>query len=175
MRTGTLAAAAVVLLQSIPADAQHIKEGKPAPAIDLPTLNGGRMQLSKLRGHPVVLSFWATWCPPCRYEFPELMRVHSKYSSSGLFVIGVNGRDQESETKDVQRFVDFFSVSFPILLDQRGSARRAYRIEGEPTTVFIDSGGVVRRVHTGLINREQLDSGVALIMPPLTLPRRDLE
>ena len=74
-------------------------------------------------------------------------------------------RDQERSTKDVQQFVDFFAAPFTVALDRRGSVRRAYRIEGQPTTVFIDAAGVVRSVHTGLINRDQLDRGVALILP----------
>jgi peroxiredoxin len=143
--------------------AQPIASGRRAPEIDLPTLNGGRFELSKLRGHPVILSFWGTWCPPCRDEFPELVRVQATHADAGLYVVGVNGRDQEESTKDVQRFVDAYAVSFTIALDKRGSARRSYRIEGQPTTVFIDASGIVRKLHTGLISREKLDEGIALI------------
>jgi peroxiredoxin len=144
--------------------AQAPRSGKRAPEIDLPTLTGGRMELSKLRGHPVILSFWGTWCPPCRHEFPELVRLQAKHADAGLRVIGINGRDQEVDTKDVQRFVDFFSVTFPIALDKRGSVRRAYQIKGQPTTVFIDSSGVIRKIHVGLILPAELDSGIALIL-----------
>lgn len=149
------------------ADAQPVKIGKRPPEIDLPTLKGERVKLSKLHGRPVVVSFWGTWCPPCRTEFPELIRLHEKHSQAGLYVLAVNGRDQEKTTKDVQRFVDFFAVPFTVALDKRGSVRRAYRIEGQPTTVFIDSSGVVRGVHTGLINREELERGIALILPAI--------
>ena len=146
-------------------DAQPLRVGKRPPEIDLQTLTGGRVKLSKLRGRAVVISFWGTWCPPCRIEFPELTRLHEKHGESGLYVLAVNGRDQERSTKDVQQFVDFFAAPFTVALDRRGSVRRAYRIEGQPTTVFIDAAGVVRSVHTGLINRDQLDRGVALILP----------
>lgn len=145
--------------------AQTIKPGSHAPEIDLTTLSGGRVELSRLRGHPVVVSFWGTWCPPCLAEFPELIRVHKAHSANGLLVLGVNGRDQEKNNKDVQKFVDAFSVPFPVVLDKRGSVRRAYRIIGQPTTVFIDSNGIVRAVHTGLIDGDELDRGVALILP----------
>jgi len=147
-------------------EAQPAKVGKRAPKIDLPTLTGGRVELSKMRGHPVVVSFWGTWCPPCRDEFPELIRIQAKHAAAGLYVIGVNGRDQERSTKDVRRFVDLFPVSFTIALDMRGSVRRAYRIEAQPTTVFIDSSGFVRQVHTGRITPEELEEAVALILPP---------
>jgi thiol-disulfide isomerase/thioredoxin len=154
----------IVAVSNLPA--QPVSAGRRAPEIDLPTLAGGRIELSKLRGHPVIVSFWGTWCPPCRVEFPELIEVHTRHADRGLQVVAVNGRDQERSTKDVQQFVDAFAVGFPVALDRRGSVRRAYRIVGQPTTVFIDSYGIVRRSHTGLINRAELDSGIALILPP---------
>jgi len=158
---------ALVCIAASVAQAQPVKYGRKPPEIDLPTLIGGRVKLSKLQGKPVVVSFWGTWCPPCRAEFPELVKLHVKHSQAGLYVLAVNGRDQERNLKDVQRFVDFFSVPFTVALDKRGSVRRAYRIEGQPTTVFIDTSGVVRRVHTGLITRDELDQGIALILPSL--------
>ncbi|HEV8495717.1 MAG TPA: TlpA disulfide reductase family protein [Gemmatimonadaceae bacterium] len=145
------------------ASAQSLKIGAPAPEIDLPSLSGGRVQLSKLRGHPVVVSFWGTWCPPCRDEFPELVKAQRTYGSTGLVVLGVNGRDQEFSTKNVKKFVQEFSVPFEIALDERGRTRQTFLILGLPTTVFIDSAGVARLVHRGPINREELDSGIATI------------
>jgi len=147
------------------ADAQANKTGSRAPEINLPTLNGGRVKLSKLRGHPVIVSFWGTWCAPCRQEFPMLSSAQSRYADAGLLILAVNGRDQELSTSDVQRFVEALSVSFTVALDKRGSARRAYRISGQPATVFIDATGVIRGSHTGLISAAELDSGIALITP----------
>lgn len=155
----------LVLTTSI-AGAQPARPGMPAPEIDLPILTGGRVQLSKLRGHPVVVFFWASWCPSCRTEFPELARAYRTHGPAGLYVLGVNGRDQERRTKDVERFVDEFSVPFPVALDQRGRARRAYRLVGLPTAVFVDSAGIVRRIHPGPVSREELDRGIAAILPP---------
>lgn len=157
--------AVLVAVEASTAVAQ-IKPGKRAPEIDLPTLNGGRIELSKLRGHGVVVYFWGTWCPPCRDEFPELIKAQAKNADRGLLVLAVNGRDQEKSTKEVQQFVDLFPVSFVIALDKYGSARRAYRIVGQPTTVFVDASGIVRQVHTGLVGPKELDEGIALILPP---------
>lgn len=145
---------------------QDTRSGKRAPAIDLPTLGGGRFDLSKQRGNPVIVSFWGTWCPPCRKEFPELVRVQAEHGPAGLRVVAVNGRDQERSIQDVEQFVKAFPVSFPVALDKRGIVRRAYRIEGQPATVFIDSSGIIRKVHIGLIDRADLDKGIALILPP---------
>lgn len=165
---GRFAKVMTLLLAISAADvnAQAATPGRRAPDINLPTLSGGRFHLSKLRGNAVVVSFWGTWCPPCRKEFPELVRVQAEHAQAGLRVVAVNGRDQEESTDDVERFVSAFAVTFPIALDKRGSVRRAYRIVGQPTTVFIDSSGVVRKVHVGLIERDELDKGIAMILPP---------
>lgn len=146
------------------AGAQSVGLAERAPELDLPRLGGGRVQLSTLRGHPVVLSFWGTWCPPCRSEFPDLVRAHEQHGAAGLVVVGVNGRDQEYSTKDVTKFVTEFAVPFPIALDERGRMRQAFHIVGLPTTVFIDSTGVVRAMHIGPITRAELESGIAAIM-----------
>jgi thiol-disulfide isomerase/thioredoxin len=109
------------------------------------------------------VSFWGTWCPPCRDEFPQLVRLHREYASAGLRVLAVNGLDQESGTKVIHKFVERYGATFPVLLDEHGQVRVLYHLTGLPTTVFIDSAGVVRRIHTGPISAQALDSGVALI------------
>jgi thiol-disulfide isomerase/thioredoxin len=156
--------AALALTASV-AGAQQAKPGARAPDIDLPALTGSRVKLSKLRGHPVIVSFWATWCSPCRAEFPELVRLHQQYDSVGLRLLGVNGRDQDPNKKAIQQFVDDFAVPFPIALDTRGQTRRAFHLTFLPTTVFIDSAGIIQRVHVGAISREDLERGVAIILP----------
>jgi thiol-disulfide isomerase/thioredoxin len=155
---------AVLALAASAAGAQRVGPGARAPEVDLPLLAGERVQLSKLRGHAVVVSFWGTWCPPCREEFPELVKLHAAYAPAGLVVLAINGRDQETSTKNVQRFVDEFAAPFRVALDEKGRARRAFLIQGLPTTVFIDSAGVVRQVHRGAISRAQLETGLAIIL-----------
>jgi cytochrome c biogenesis protein CcmG, thiol:disulfide interchange protein DsbE len=164
-RLGAVAVLALAL--AAPASAQRVRLGGPAPEIDLPALGGGRVQLSKLRGHPVVVSFWTTWCPSCRTEFPDLVRAQQTHGPAGLKIVGVNGRNQELSTKDVQKFVDEFSLPFPVALDQRGRALQAFRILGLPTMVFVDSGGVIRQIHRGPISHEDLDRAIAAILPSL--------
>lgn len=141
----------------------QLRAGSLAPEVDLPTVAGERFQLSKLRGHPVVLTFWGTWCPPCRQEFPDLAALYRTHRAGGLVVVGVNQRDQELSTSDVQRFVAEVSASFPIALDVRGRSRRAYRLIGLPTTVFIDTAGVIAHVVSGPISAEALNTGLQTI------------
>jgi len=166
MRTRFRAAVIAFALAATDIDAQPVRPGVAAPEIDLPVLTGGRVRLSTLRGHPVVVSFWATWCPSCRRELPELVRLQDTHGPAGLRVLGVNGRDQERSTKNVKALLDEVGASFQVALDQRGSVRRNYRLVGLPTTVFIDSAGIIRRIHPGAISREELDRGVAAILSP---------
>ena len=164
---GALLAAPPVLLGIAgPVGAQEIAPGRPAPEIDLPRLQGGQIKLSALRGRPVVVSFWGTWCPPCKEEFPELVAAHRKYREAGLEIIGVNQRDQEIRTTDVEAFVKEHKVEFIVAMDQRGKSRRSYRLIGLPTTVFIDAGGIIRQVNSGPIAPSELARGLATILPP---------
>lgn len=169
MKFSPIAAALAALSLSVgvpgPVGAQEIQPGKPAPEIDLPRLEGGQIKLSSLRGHPVVVTFWGTWCPPCKDEFPELVAAHRKYREAGLEVIAVNQRDQEIRTTDVEAFVKEYKVEFIVAMDQRGKSRRSYRLIGLPTTVFIDAGGIIRQVNSGPIAPSQLARGLTLILP----------
>lgn len=143
-------------------DAQ-LRPGTPAPDIELRTLSGAPFQLSALKGRPVVISFWGTWCPPCRKEFPELVALWKRHHEGGLEVVAVNQRDQELNASDVQRFVDEFSVPFTVVLDPRGRSRRTYRLMGLPTTVFVDKAGLITHLVSGPISHEQLARGLETI------------
>lgn len=142
-----------------------IVSGMPAPDIELPRLGGGVVKLSELRGRPVVITFWGTWCPPCRDEFPVLVAAHRQYRKAGLEVVAVNQRDQELNTKEVEAFVAQYGVEFTVLLDARGRSRRGYRLTALPTTVFVDSAGVIRTFHGGPISARDLARGLATILP----------
>ena len=152
-------------LPAAAAGAQEIAPGVSAPEIDLPTLDGGRVKLSALRGHAVVVTFWGTWCPPCKAEFPELVAAHRKYREAGLEVLAVNQRDQELRTSDVEAFVKEYGVEFSVALDARGRSRRSYRLIALPTTVFIDTAGIIQSVHMGPISAVELGRGLAAILP----------
>ena len=158
--------------------APGIVSGTAAPDIEFPRLVGGVVKLSELRGHPVVITFWATWCPPCRDEFPVLVAAHRQYREAGLEVIAVNQRDQEVNTKEVEAFAAQYGVEFTVLLDARGRSRRSYRLTALPTTVFVDSAGVIRTFHGGPISARDLARGLATILPaaeaPDSAPRPDV-
>ena len=141
------------------------KVGSKAPDIDLPTLRGGaQMKLSALRGRPVVVTFWGTWCPPCREEFPRQVAAYKKHHANGLEIVAIDQRDQELSIKDVQAFADSYSVPFTVALDARGRSRRAYRLVGLPTTVFIDTSGTIVQMNPGPVSEDVLARGLALIV-----------
>ncbi|MCL4834738.1 MAG: TlpA family protein disulfide reductase [Caldilineaceae bacterium] len=121
----------------------------PAPDFSLTRFDTGEpVKLSDLQGKPVILNFWATWCRPCRAEMPALQATYERYGDD-LLVVGV---DQGEETGVVGPFLEEFGITFPILLDGDTAVGRQYRILGLPTTFFIDSQGIIRRVHAGEIN-----------------------
>jgi len=138
--------------------------GSPAPDFTLKTLAGGTASLSDYTGHPVFLNFWASWCKPCRGEMSDIIAAYDAHSDQHLQVLAINLTDQE-RMKDVRRFVDEFRMPFPVLLDQKGKARKSYALRGVPTSVFIDAQGVVRLVNPGPITSETIQRGLAEILP----------
>ena len=123
-------------------DVRGLEPGTPAPALHLPTLAGGEVDLRSLRSRVVVVNFWATWCPPCVAEMPSLERLHRALGAQGLSVIGVSVDEDEGA---LRRFVERAGLTFPILRDPGGrTAVRAYGVRAYPQTVVIDIGGRVK-------------------------------
>lgn len=164
MRLSIVGALLATLAVSPSVVSSQVQAGSKAPEIDLPTLAGGALKLSALRGHPVLVTFWGTWCPPCREEFPQLVAAYKKYHPSGLEIVAINQRDQELSLKDVQAFADNYAVPFTVALDTRGRSRRTYRLVGLPTTVFIDTAGKIVQMQPGPVSQQALDRGLAMIV-----------
>ena len=126
--------------------------GRPAPDFSLPLMSGGTLSLHSLRGRPVVLNFWASWCVPCREEMPLLVRLHDRYGVRGVEFVGVDTEDLEA---DARAFLAKYHVDYPLV---RGGDERlmdAYAIPGLPTTVFIGANGVVQgKVVGGFVGPE---------------------
>ncbi len=131
--------------------------GEPAPDFALAALDGGVMQLGALRGRPVVLNFWATWCAPCRIEMPEIARVHAQFRDQNLSVISI---DLQEDPKIVRAAVTRGRFPWTFVVDPDGAVARSYQISSLPSTVFIDRAGIVREVFVGAMTREMLEQKV---------------
>ncbi len=136
--------------------------GHPAPDFTLPALDGGLVTLSDLQGQPVVLNFWATWCPPCQAEMPELQAAYDAYAAGGLVVLGVN---QGEDAATVKAFLDERRLTFPVALDEQYAASQRYQVNSLPTTFFIDRDGVIREIVIGQMNAALLKQQLKSIYP----------
>jgi len=133
--------------------------GHPAPDFELVSTDGETIRLSDFRGQPVIVNFWATWCGPCRAEFPDFQEA-SVDNADRLVIIGVNNTTAD-QPDQVVPFMQEFGITFPIVLDETGETVKEYRILGLPTTVFIDSNGIVNEVFTGPINKAYIESKIS--------------
>jgi cytochrome c biogenesis protein CcmG, thiol:disulfide interchange protein DsbE len=135
--------------------------GHPAPLLSLSGPAGQAVDLVALRGRPVVLNFWATWCPPCRSETPELARLSQRYAGQ-VVVIGV---DQGEPAATVQAFMSEQGIGYPVALDQSGQASQAFAVHALPTTFFIDRAGVIRQIYIGPLSGPLLAQMLATVYP----------
>lgn len=127
--------------------------GQVFPALTLEGIDGKPVPLAAFRGKLVVLNVWATWCPPCRYELPSLVRLYDRYHGDGLQILGVAEDDApgySGPNGTVATFVRKNGVKFPIVLDPTGRIQNMYGVTGLPTTFVLDRRGrIVARVLGG--------------------------
>jgi thiol-disulfide isomerase/thioredoxin len=135
--------------------------GRSAPDFTLTMVDGETLQLSALRGQPVVLNFWATWCGPCRNEMPALEAASQRFAAQVAFV----GVDQGEPSDVVAEYLQELGISFLIPLDSDMSVGDRYQIRGMPTTFFVDKDGVIQHLWVGEMNAVILAEGVAKILP----------
>jgi thiol-disulfide isomerase/thioredoxin len=129
--------------------------GYRAPDFTLPDMSGQSVSFSSLRGKPVLLNFWATWCPPCRQEIPELQEFHQTYGDQ-IVLLGVNWGE---DAKTVKEFLDRLGVSYRNLVDERGTAFVLYRLTGIPESFFIDPEGYIRGAWIGPLTAKEIVQG----------------
>jgi cytochrome c biogenesis protein CcmG/thiol:disulfide interchange protein DsbE len=135
--------------------------GRPLPDIALADLDGTTLRLADLRGHPLIVNVWASWCVPCREEFPLLVGANGEYRDQGLEVVGIVHRDS---AESAGRFAADQGATWPMLMDPDESAYRALIGVGVPQTYFVDADGVVRWVNIGPFSRDGLAYGISRIM-----------
>jgi cytochrome c biogenesis protein CcmG/thiol:disulfide interchange protein DsbE len=142
--------------------ANALADGKKpaAPGFELPLLEGdGTLDLADLRGRPVILNFWASWCEPCKAEAPRLQAAADRYPE--LVVIGVNSQDFEG---DARRFVERYGVKYQNVHDAGGEVSKDFGATGFPETWFVDRNGrlAYRRVQGEVTEQMLAEAATAL-------------
>lgn len=126
-----------------PVESAGLEPGEAAPDFSIQTLNGEPIQLSDFKGKKVILNFWATWCPPCKKEMPEMQTIQEEYGDE-VEILAVNMTDSEANgISDVQKFQEEFKYTYMMPLDEDGELSTAYKVYNVPTTYFIGSNGKI--------------------------------
>jgi cytochrome c biogenesis protein CcmG, thiol:disulfide interchange protein DsbE len=153
-----LAAWGGVALSSAPSGARI---GAVAPDFALVDLDGNPVRLADLRGRPVIVNFWASWCVPCVEEFPLLREVATDHAADGLVVVGIVYQDRSEAARD---FMARFGADWPAAMDPGGEVAAQYGIYGPPESFFVDRHGVVTARQIGGLTMADLDDKLAAII-----------
>jgi cytochrome c biogenesis protein CcmG/thiol:disulfide interchange protein DsbE len=140
---------------------QTYPPGTPAKALRLAGLDGPEVDLAALRGRPVVVNFWATWCVPCVREFPLLRAAAAAHKADRLAVVGVLTRDRPAAARD---FVRAQRATWPVALDPEAATATAWGAVGLPHTWFIRPDGTLASHQLGELTRASLDRQLAEIL-----------
>jgi cytochrome c biogenesis protein CcmG/thiol:disulfide interchange protein DsbE len=136
-----------------------------APEFALRDLDGNEVRLSDYRGRPVIVNFWASWCIPCREEFPLLKGARDRYAADGLEVLGVVFNDDPEAARG---YMTRAGASWPALVDPDGTVAADYFVNGPPLSFFVDSDGIVRSIAYGPPPSGSIDDRIAAILPAET-------
>ena len=164
--------------QSIISDGQEVSDGQEAtvgvnvgelaPDFTLVDLDGNQVSLSDFRGKTVFVNFWATWCPPCRAEMPEIEAVYQEHKDKDVVVIGVDILVSEIlrgyDENDVFQYVQQGGYSWTFVLDTTGEVAASYNVTAIPTIFFIDKDGIIQVVNIGAMNKRAMESKLAEAM-----------
>ena len=135
-----------------------------APDFEMVDRDGNRIKLSDMRGKPVVLNFWASWCGPCKSEMPDFEEAYKEYGGDITFM-KVNLTDGKNETVDTaQAFIDSQGYTFPVYFDTDSNGAAAYGVSSIPVTYFIDAQGYLVAYGRGALNGETLKSGIDMLI-----------
>ncbi len=134
---------------------------RPAPDFTLTTFKGTKISLKDLRGKPVVINFWASWCPPCRLEAPLLEKTWRAYKNRGVFFIGVDIQDRE---EDALNYIREFDITYPNGPDPTGEISIDFGVSGLPVTFFVSRKGEIVRRWVGALEKRVLISSIEEIM-----------
>jgi cytochrome c biogenesis protein CcmG/thiol:disulfide interchange protein DsbE len=136
--------------------------GSPAPEFALSDLNGNPIRLADLRGRPVIVNFWASWCGPCVEEFPLLQRALEQHEADGLAVIGIVVQDRSEAAR---AFMARMGAAWPAAMDPDDSVAGSYGLYAPPESFFIDRHGVIASRQVGQLSQADLSRQLSAILP----------
>jgi len=168
-RVALLVLGAAVLLSGCAGAAGPVRQGEVALPLAVTTLTGTLSEVRPTAGRALWLTFWATWCYPCRAEWPDLNQAQRDLEGDGLTLIAVSVNEPIGT---VQQFLDQQPASFAVVLDPQGQAAARYGVIGFPTHVLIDGTGVVRAVVRGPLDADRARKLLALADQSETIPTR---
>ena len=139
------------------AETEAARVGAIAPNFTLTDLSGTALELKEIyrKNQLTLVNFWATWCPPCKREIPELVSFYRDYREQGLEILAVNAWD-DSSLEQLRTFAEAAEMEFPILRDTKEEAVQKYGVRGVPTTIFIDGSGRIKEIYVGSLTYNQL-------------------
>jgi peroxiredoxin len=141
-------------------------QADPAPAWNLPDINGKSVSLSDFKGKVVVLDFWATWCPPCRAEIPHFIDLQKQYGDQGLAVIGISL--DAGGAGVVAAFAKKNNLNYTVVMGDSDVVAQYGHIQGIPTTFIIDPKGEIVSKYVGLTDASVIEGDIKKLLPEAT-------
>jgi cytochrome c biogenesis protein CcmG, thiol:disulfide interchange protein DsbE len=163
MSKSAAALAGLVLTLALPLVALAApKAGEPAPAFSLPRVDApGTQTLAALKGKPVYLNFFASWCGPCNDEAPSIVGFYKKYHPKGLMTVGVDESEDKSKALE---FAKKFGAPYEIVLDADGKMGAAYGAIGLPVHIFVDRRGTISTYRLGEMTPGEIEAAIKKIV-----------
>jgi peroxiredoxin len=137
-----------------------VEKGVPAPDFEIKYPDGSKVLLSDLKGKPVLVNFWATWCKFCEAEMPAIQAAYEKYKAQGFVVIAIDSKESK---RTVANFFSDRGLTFTVAIDPTDAVFRRYRGSGWPHSVFVDKQGIVSEIYIGQMSASQIEKFLAAI------------
>lgn len=144
------------------ASIEPARKGQPLSDFSLNDLEGNTVRLSDYAGQVVLINAWATWCPPCVAEMPDLQAYYQAHRAENFIILGINAGDSLSTAS---AFASQKGITFPILLDPNVDLLTSLGIHSFPTSLLVDADGIVRNIHVGMYTAQELEAEITPYLP----------